>query len=130
MKRILVVDDEAMARRLVCKTLTREGYEVDQAANGLEAWQKLTEYTPDGVITDIDMPRMTGEELCRRISEQMPDRTFPIIVVTSKTALEHRAWARLMHNVSFIEKPLSLRKLIEKMAPMFSEKSVASGAGG
>lgn len=129
MKRILVVDDEAMARRLVCKTLTKEGYEVEQAANGQEAWEKLCVSIPDGVITDIDMPRMTGEELCRKISEEMPDRTFPIIVVTSKTALEHRTWARLMENVSFIEKPLSLRKLIEKMGPMFCDGLASDGAG-
>lgn len=130
MKRILVVDDEAIARRLVCKTLVKEGYEVDQAGNGQEAWDKLCQSTPDGLITDIDMPRMTGEELCRKITEEIPDRTFPIIVVTSKTALEHRTWARLMDNVSFIEKPLSLRKLIEKMAPLFQADAVGGSVEG
>ncbi len=101
-----------MARRLVSKMLTKEGFEVEQAANGEEAWETISRSRPDALITDIDMPRMTGEELCKKITEEIPGRLFPIVVVTSKTALEHRTWAREMENVTFIEKPLSLRKLI------------------
>ncbi len=115
MSRILIVDDEAIARRLMIKTLVNAGFDVDQAANGKDAWELLRKSHPDALITDIDMPKMTGEELCKKIAEEFPDRTFPIIVVTSKTALEHRTWARQIDNVSFIEKPLSLRKLMAQL---------------
>ncbi len=112
------------------KTLTREGYDVEQAANGEEAWEAISCTHPDALITDIDMPRMTGEELCRKITVEIPDRSFPIIVVTSKTALEHRVWAREMDNVSFIEKPLSLRKLIEHITKIAADQPVARASMG
>ncbi|MFK8030350.1 MAG: response regulator [Gammaproteobacteria bacterium] len=124
MKKILIVDDEAMARRIVSKTLIKAGYEVEQASNGEEAWSSLCKANPDMMITDIDMPRMSGEQLCKKITSEITDRAWPIIVVTSKTALEHRTWAHQMNNVSFLEKPLSLRKLIEKIAPMFESTAV------
>ncbi|MEO1576480.1 MAG: response regulator [Pseudomonadota bacterium] len=114
-KTILIVDDEAMVRRLLASTLKRAGFSVAQASNGVQAWEWLETQTPDALITDIDMPRMTGEELCVRICERDPERTYPIFVVTSKTAIEHRRWSRNMHNVSFIEKPMSMRKLVEQL---------------
>ena len=113
MNRILIVDDEAIARRMLANTLRRAGFDVTQACNGLQAWEVLAQFTPDAMVTDIDMPKMTGEELCHRVSEEMPDRQFPIFVVTSKTALDHRNWSSEMNNVHFVEKPYSMRKLVE-----------------
>lgn len=115
MPKILIVDDEAFVRRVMVKTLTKAGFEVVQACNGAQAWEMLCESHPDALVTDIDMPRMTGEQLCNRIEKEIPERKFPILVVTSKTALEHRTWARQIDNLSFIEKPLSLRKLIDRL---------------
>ena len=115
MTTILIVDDEAVARRVLASTLTRAGFEVEQACNGEEAWDWLQSRQPDALITDIDMPRMTGEQLCAHIEEEQSDRDYPIFVVTSKTAIEHRSWSRDMRNVRFVEKPFSLRKLVEQL---------------
>lgn len=114
-KTILIVDDEAMVRRLLASTLKRAGFTVAEASNGEQAWEWLQTRSPDALITDIDMPRMTGEELCIRITEHDPERSYPIFVVTSKTAIEHRRWSRSMYNVSFIEKPMSMRKLVAQL---------------
>ena len=115
MRTILIVDDEAVARRVLASTLKRAQFSVEQACNGEQAWDWLQKQRPDALITDIDMPRMTGEELCQHITEQQTDRQYPIFVVTSKTALEHRSWSREMTNVWFIEKPFSLRKLVDQL---------------
>jgi DNA-binding response OmpR family regulator len=113
METILIVDDEAMARRMLANTLGRAGFNVIQACHGEQAWERLCEGHPDAMLTDIDMPKLNGEQLCRRVTEQIPERQFPIFVITSKTALEHRTWSREMTNVNFVEKPYSMRKLVD-----------------
>ena len=67
MKRILIVDDEPHVIRVMRLSLERAGYEVFEAANGEIALQRIAESMPDVMITDIDMPRMTGEQLCKEI---------------------------------------------------------------
>lgn len=129
-KTVLIVDDEAMVRRLLASTLKRAGFDVEQASNGEQAWAWLEHRSPDALITDIDMPRMTGEELCVRIGERTPERTYPIFVVTSKTAIEHRRWSRDMHNVSFVEKPMSMRKLMDQLKAALSDDETARKEAG
>ena len=115
MKQILIVDDEATARRILGRTLTRAGFEVREANNGRQAWEELQSHLPDAVITDIDMPQMSGEELCKHIARHLPERKFPIFIVTSKTAVEHREWSAQLRDVIFIEKPFSLRQMIDRL---------------
>jgi chemosensory pili system protein ChpA (sensor histidine kinase/response regulator) len=121
------VDDEAVVRRVLANTLTRAGFEVEQAANGAQAWEWLQQQRPDAVITDIDMPRMTGAQLCQLIEEEQSDRRYPIFVVTSKTAVEHRSWSREMENVWFIEKPFSMRKLVDQLKDTLAREPVVPG---
>ncbi|MDH4022865.1 MAG: response regulator, partial [Gammaproteobacteria bacterium] len=65
--RILIVDDEAVALRVLRVGLERGGYQVDSAANGQQALAAILEAPPDALITDIEMPMMSGEELCARL---------------------------------------------------------------
>lgn len=60
MAKILVVDDAAFIRMKYTKSLIAEGYEVVEAANGVEALEKYKEHKPDGVLMDINMPKMDG----------------------------------------------------------------------
>lgn len=115
MTRVLVVDDDPIVLRVIRLALEREGYEVSTCANGHEALEEVGNQPPDAMITDIEMPQMTGEELCKEIHRLMPDSTFPIFVVTSLTALEHRNWSSSIPNLHFMEKPVSARQLIAKL---------------
>lgn len=130
MKTVLIVDDEAMARRMLGRTLQKAGYAFVEARDGLQAWEILNESTPDAMITDIDMPRMNGEELCKRIEDDMPERQFPIFVVTSKTAIEHREWSNGIPRLSFLEKPLSLRRLVGHLNAVLDGHDFSTGTGG
>jgi two-component system, chemotaxis family, chemotaxis protein CheY len=68
MKRTLVVDDNAINRKLAVALLKRRGWETEEADNGLTALERLAESAPfDSVLLDISMPNMDGEEVCRRI---------------------------------------------------------------
>lgn len=112
MKRILIVDDHAPVIRVMKVGIEAAGYEVDTAANGSECLVKLCSEQPDFLVTDIDMPRMTGRELCEAIVQQFPNRTFPIVVLTSRTEMEHRDWTSNIENLTFMEKPVSVRRLV------------------
>ncbi|MBT8444280.1 MAG: response regulator [Gammaproteobacteria bacterium] len=125
-KRILLVDDEPTVLRVLRLQLQRAGYEVDTAPNGEVALEKIRSAAPDVLITDIEMPRMTGEELCQAIQREFPERRFPIFVATSLTGMRHREWTRDFVLLDFLEKPLSARKLLATLAEYFD--SIASEA--
>lgn len=120
MNRKLIADDEPHVLRVLKMSLEKEGYVVDTCPNGMEALARIEQAPPDILITDIQMPLMTGEELCRHIEEYMPQRKFLIFVLTSRTEIEHREWSRNIHNLLFMEKPVSIRNLVEKLEGYFA----------
>lgn len=81
MKKILVVDDEENIRELYRDELTEEGYQVELAANGLEALSKLETFRPDLVTLDVKMPGIDGIEVLRRIREK--NTSLPVILLTA-----------------------------------------------
>lgn len=121
MKKVLIADDEPHVLRVLKMSLEKEDYEVETCANGMEALARIEQESPDILITDIQMPLMTGEELCRHIEEYMPDRNFLIFVLTSRTEIEHREWSRNIRNLLFLEKPVSIRNLVDKLDGYFSD---------
>ena len=120
MNRILIADDEPHVLRVLKMSLEKEGYSVDVCANGKEALAKISVEHPDILITDIQMPQMTGEELCRYIQKCIPERKFLIFVLTSRTEIEHREWSRGIDNLLFLEKPVSIRNLVDKLEGYFA----------
>ena len=110
-KRILLVDDEPMVLRIMRVALAKEGHQIDLAADGVQALAQIEAACPDLMVTDIDMPNMTGKELCLHLQENMPDRKFPIFISTSLAALHHRDWSKAIGNLHFLEKPISIRQL-------------------
>lgn len=123
-KVILLVDDEPMVRRVIRLALEKAGYRVELACNGEEAIEKLMQSIPDVVITDIEMPVMTGKEFCQRLATDFPGRSFPVFVATSLTGLEHRHWSKAIDNLYFLEKPLSAKKLIGEIAKSLAGEMV------
>jgi len=126
-KDILLVDDEPHVIRVMRLSLERAGYTVRQAGNGEQALQEIRNTQPDMLITDIDMPRMTGKELCLTIAQEMPDRSFGIYVLTSRTAQEHREWSAQLPRLRFMEKPVSIRQLLVDLKQEFTEQIVPEG---
>jgi CheY-like chemotaxis protein len=128
-KRILVADDELHMIRVVKLFLERAGYQVDTASNGQEALDSILLNPPDVLLTDINMPHMSGQQLCMELQERLPGRTFPIFVMTSMTERENRDWTKNIPNTSLLEKPVSMRVLIADLAKRFAQNPVAGGQG-
>ena len=82
---ILVVDDDATGRRMLCEMLARENLPTREAANGLVALERLAEQLPGVILLDLMMPEMDGFEFINEIRKRPAWRTIPIIVVTAKT---------------------------------------------
>ncbi len=70
--RVLVVDDEESIRDVFTQLLQREGYEVEVAENGFEALLKLKEFLPDVIVSDLNMPKMSGFELLSVVRRRFP----------------------------------------------------------
>ena len=121
MKRILIVDDQPHVIRIMRLALENAGYLVDEAAHGLQALEYLKGQCPDVMITDIDMPRMNGRELCVEIERSMPERAFRIYVLTARAEHEHREWSSKLDNLSFMEKPVSIRRMLAELDAYFAE---------
>jgi CheY-like chemotaxis protein len=119
-KTILLVDDEPHVIRVLRLMLEREGYEVASANDGNEALDKMRARRPDVMVSDIQMAGMDGRELCRTARARYPDEPFPIFVMTSMTASGEREWVRELANVDFLEKPLSPRQLVARLATHFA----------
>ena len=117
---ILIVDDEAHVIRVLRLMLERSGYAVISASDGNEALAKMAGQRPDAMVSDIQMAGMGGRELCQTVRERYPDEPFLILVMTSMTAMEERAWARELPQTDFLEKPLSPRQLVARLATHFA----------
>jgi two-component system sensor histidine kinase and response regulator WspE len=89
-KRVLVVDDSITVRQVERRLLENRGYEVDVAVDGVDAWNALAAGDYQLVVSDVDMPRMNGIDLVRRIRQERRFRTLPIVIVSYKDRPEDR----------------------------------------
>ena len=80
----LVVDDSMLIRHTVCRLLEEHGFEVETATNGLEAVALLDSRLPDLIVTDLQMPKMTGRELITELKRRTETRTIPLVVISGR----------------------------------------------
>ncbi|WP_058282982.1 response regulator [Ruegeria denitrificans] len=83
--RVLIVEDEAATRELICRVLGKEGWQIDEAVNGLDALQRLSETVPDVILLDLMMPEMDGFEFLTRMRKTPEWTNVPVVIVTAKT---------------------------------------------
>jgi chemosensory pili system protein ChpA (sensor histidine kinase/response regulator) len=102
---VMVVDDSLTVRRVTQRFLTREGYQVILAKDGVDALEQLQTVTPDVMLVDIEMPRMDGFDLTRNVRGDSRTRHVPIIMITSRTATKHRNYAMELGVNEYLGKP-------------------------
>ncbi len=122
--KILVVDDEDIIRDSISFILKKEGYLVEEAENGLVAYERLTEEYFDLVITDIEMPQMKGIELLEKASVVAPQTTF--VVITAYGSLDTAIRALRSGASDYILKPIEFDELLFKLNKLFDLKSIIS----
>jgi CheY-like chemotaxis protein len=114
LKTILVVEDDDTMRQLLKLHLTSAGYAVRAASNGLEAGHAILGITPDLIITDVNMPHMTGFELVAAMRQDPSLKDIPVIFLTIEgDAFERGAG---LGAVEYLTKPIRVEALLEKDA--------------
>jgi chemosensory pili system protein ChpA (sensor histidine kinase/response regulator) len=109
---IVVVDDSISVRKFVGRMLEKNGYRVKMAADGLEAAELITQQGCHLVITDLEMPRMTGYELMVQLRQSPTTRRIPVMVVTSRAGAKHRDRALKEGAMAFLTKPVQEDQLL------------------
>ncbi len=89
-RRLLVVDDSPLTRELLVSLLESVGYEIVQAADGAEALERLAKEVVDAVVTDLEMPKVDGLELTRRLKVHPTLRSLPVVIVTTRGSEQDR----------------------------------------
>jgi CheY-like chemotaxis protein len=82
----LVVDDSMLIRYTVCRSLEERGFKVESATNGVEALQILARVRPDLIVTDMQMPKMSGSELITALKKNPDTAKIPIIIVAGRAS--------------------------------------------
>jgi len=82
--KILVAEDEADIRGLIVFSLQYAGFQVIEASNGMEAVDKALKETPDLILLDVRMPRMTGYEACQALKAQEATRQIPVVFLSAR----------------------------------------------
>ena len=115
--KIIIIDDSLLVRNILSDVLEKKaGFEVIATGKtGLDGVELAEKLKPDFIILDIEMPVMTGQELCEQLEKLLPDRTFPVYVITGVTDLVHRKWTREIRDLHFLEKPVSIRRLAQEL---------------
>lgn len=110
--RILVVDDSPTIRKVVSSILTRHDYEPVEAADGIEALQKLAQGSADLVLVDFVMPRMNGYQLCMTIRQRPELSQLPIVLMSAKGDRIRGKFVQQTGALDAITKPFDARGLI------------------
>jgi len=108
-KRVLIADDEKNMRWVLDETLSKEGYEVSQAANGKEALAAIDDNPPDLMVLDHKMPAPDGMEVLRRIRAK--GEAFPVIMLTAHGNVQLAVEAMKAGATEYLTKPFDLEEL-------------------
>ena len=124
-ERVLVVDDSAAIRHLVADCLRRQGFRIETAVDGKDGLDKAVAGPPDIVLTDYDMPRMTGFELVHALRHEITTRDVPLVMLTARDSKRDQAQMRAAGLTSYLVKPFSTDKCIAIVERVLAETRLA-----
>ena len=120
---VIVADDSISVRKFVGRMLEKAGYRVMLASDGLEAAELVAQHGCHLVITDLEMPRMTGYELMAQLRQSPSTRRIPVMVVTSRAGAKHRDRAIKEGAVAFLTKPVQEDQLTEAVEQLIGTEA-------
>ena len=112
----MVVDDSLTVRKFTERLLSRHGYQVTTARDGMDAMEQMAVSLPDVILLDIEMPRMDGFDLTRKLKQNPRTARMPIIMITSRAAEKHRRHALGLGVDAFLGKPYVEQELLDHIA--------------
>lgn len=120
-KCILVVDDSETVRQVLQLTLSKAGFEVVEAEDGVDALSKLSNESVDMIVTDLNMPNMDGLELIRKVREEGSYRFTPIVMLTTESSEEKKQAGRAAGASGWIVKPFKPEQLLKVVKMILGE---------
>lgn len=124
---VLAVEDNPAFLGVIAWSLRKAGLEVTTAENGLEGWKYLQEHDVDLVVTDFNMPEMTGGELCAKMGEDPRHRGTPVILMTALAEeCEREHCVESLELTAIITKPFSPRSVIAQVMRLLEQSRNSS----
>ena len=120
---IVIADDSISVRKFVGRMLEKAGYRVKLASDGLEAAELVAQHGCHLIITDLEMPRMTGYELMAQLRQSPSTRRIPVMVVTSRAGEKHRDRAVKEGAATFLTKPVQEEQLISAVEQLIGAQA-------
>jgi CheY-like chemotaxis protein len=127
MPTVVIADDSPTLRRIVSSVLTKEGYDVVVAEDGVEAVQAVFRTMPDACVFDVQMPRVSGYVAARVVKDDWQTADIPIILLTSLDAASDRYWGKMVGADRYLSKDFEASELAEAVAEVLAEKTTARG---
>ncbi len=123
-KRILLSDDEIHILRAMEFKLKKGGYEVEITSDGEEAWEAIQKRKPDLLITDCQMPRLSGLELIERLRNNPQTADIPVFMLTAKGyELSQELLFEQLRVLRVIVKPFSPRELLQDVDAVMQQET-------
>lgn len=126
MAHILVVEDDADISRLLCRILTKAGYEAVPAYSGTEAKLRLEMSEPDLILLDLMLPGVTGEEIISYVRDELK-KSIPIIVLSAKNALENKLETMKSGADDYITKPFEPEEVLVRVMAVLRRSGQSTG---
>ena len=126
--RILVVDDEPDLLELVRVSLVKAGFQVETAATGRAAIEKLEAAPPDLLVLDLMLPDVSGNEICRKVRGHPALSDLPVVMLTAKSEEVDRVVGFELGADDYVAKPFSPRELALRVAAVLRRRAAAPGA--
>ncbi|MGV8966282.1 MAG: response regulator transcription factor [Cellulomonas sp.] len=124
--RVLVVDDESAVRESISLSLGFEGYDVQVAADGIEALEVVARGAPDVVVLDVQMPRLDGLGVCRRL--RADGNRIPILMLTAREGTSDRVLGLDAGADDYLVKPFALEELLARLRALLRRAQPDVGA--
>jgi two-component system KDP operon response regulator KdpE len=121
--KILVVDDEPQITRVLRSALASSGYQVEVAADGISALEKIAVWSPDMLITDLAMPRMDGIALCAEVRAQSD---IPILILSVRDQEASKVTALDAGADDYVTKPFSIQELLARVRAQMRRRAVST----
>jgi putative two-component system response regulator len=119
----LIADDDDSSCQLLEEILKREDFDVITACDGYEAFERFIHYRPDVVVLDLQMPRLDGLEVCRRIKTDPNTRLVPVVLVTALSHVDDRIRGIRAGADDFLTKPIERHELIARVRSLAGLKT-------
>ncbi|MBM3244747.1 MAG: response regulator [Candidatus Omnitrophica bacterium] len=121
-KKVLIVEDEVDICRILSLRFQKKGFEVLVANNGEEGFNKAKQEKPDIIILDLMLPKLPGEEVCKKIRSDEEIAETPIIMLTAKATDVDRIVGKVIGANAYLYKPFDAKQLLEEVDKLLEGK--------